>query len=182
MARTDAVTSVSLRAAKVPILGADFYIDPVGEDQLQIDIGEFVSFNLFEGMSHPFSSALLKILRMFQHGFSVVEPVYELREWAPKRSMANRRKYTMLRKLAPRPSLSIKDIEVDDAGGPMNVIQNKVGKDGKVTETPIPIEKAIIFPFGDSDSLFGESILRSAHPHWFYKTHLYKIDAIQKER
>src|SRR5262249_62200660 len=30
--------------------------------------------------------------------------------------------------------------------------------------------------------LTGKSLLRTAYPHWFYKTHFYKIDAVAKER
>jgi len=182
MARTDAITSVALRAGKTPVLGADYYVDPVGEDQQSLDVAEFVSYNIFEGMTHPFSFALSKILKMYQHGFSVVEPCYWNRPWSPKRAMANTRTYTMLRKLAPRPAPTIQEIVVDDNGGPVEVIQSAIRADGKTDEVHIPINKAIIFPFGEADDLYGESILRSAYPHWYYKTHLYKIDAIQKER
>lgn len=182
MARTDAVTSVSLQASKVSILGAQFYLDAESDDQIARDIAEFVSYNIFEGMSSPWTLTLSKILKMYQHGNAVFEPVYQNRQWTPKRKMANSKNYTMLRKLAYRPSLTIKSIEYDDNGGPVEIIQNAIRKDGKTDEVPIPIEKAIIFPFGDADNLSGESALRSAYPHWFYKTHLYKIDAIQKER
>jgi hypothetical protein len=182
MARTDAVTSVSLRAGKTPVLGADYYIDPVGEDQMALDVAEFVEYNLFEGMTTPFSFALAKILKMYQHGFSVTEPCYWDRPWAPKRKGSNVRTYTMLRKLAPRPAPTIKEITVDDNGGPVEVIQNAIRADGKSQEVHIPINKCVIFPFGEADDLYGESALRSAYPHWYYKTHLYKIDAIQKER
>lgn len=182
MARTDAVTSVSLRSAKVPVLGADIYVDPVGDDQLSADVSEFIEFNIFEALTQPFSLSLVKMLRAYQDGFSVLEPVYQLAEWAPQRKMANRKQYTMLKKLAYRPSLTIKDIETDDNGGPVQIIQNALRTGGKVEEVAIPIEKAIIFSLGDSDDLYGESILRTAYQHWYYKTHLYKVDAIQKER
>jgi hypothetical protein len=182
MARTDAVTSVSLRAGKTPVLGADYYIDPVGDDQNALDVAEFVSYNIFEGMTAPYSFVLSKILKMYQDGFAVVEPCYWDRPWSAKRKNANTKTYTMLRKLAPRPATTIQEIIVDDNGGPVEIIQQAIRADGKAEEVHIPIEKAIIFPFGEADNLYGESVLRSAYPHWFYKTHLYKIDAIQKER
>lgn len=181
MARTDAVTKVSLNAAKVPVLAADFYIDPMGDEQVHRDVGEFVHWNIFEGMTTPWAFVLVKILKMYQHGNSILEPVYENREWSPSRKMANRRLYTTVRKLAYRPSLTIQSIETDDNGGPVEIIQNALDSNGKTREVHIPIEKAIIFPLGDSDDLMGESILRSAYQHWYYKTHMYKIDAIQKE-
>jgi hypothetical protein len=182
MSRTDAVCKVSLNAAKVPILGADIYIDPMGDDQNAVDVGEFVSWNLFEAMSVPWHVTLVKVLKMYQHGSSILEPVYENREWSPSRKMANRRMYTTIRKLGYRPALTIEKIETDDNGGPVEIVQRALDKNNKAKEVRIPIEKAIIFSMGDSDDLMGESILRTAYQHWFYKTHMYKVDAIQKER
>ena len=73
-------------------------------------------------------------------------------------------------------------MEYDNNGGPQTIFQYALRGDGKSDEVAIPIEKAIIFPIGDSDDYLGESLLRTAYPHWYYKTHLYKVDAIQKER
>lgn len=183
MARTDAVTRVSLSTTKVNVLGADYYVDPEEDDVVQKDIAEFIEFNLMEAMkTTPWTYVLNRVLRMYQDGFSILEPVYERGTWRPRRANANSKNYIMLKKLAYRPSLTIKDIETDDNGGPKVIIQTAIDSKGKSTDKRIPIEKAIIFAFGDSDTYFGESMLRSAYPHWFYKTHLYNVDAIQKER
>lgn len=182
MARTDAVSSVSLRAAKVPVLAADFYIDPIGQDVLAEEIADFVDFNLFQNLSSPWTYVLTRILKMYQHGASVIEPVYQNAMWAPNRSRANRKNFTMLKKLAYRPGPTITKIEYDDNGGPELIYQTALRKGGKSEEVVLKIEKAIIFPMGDSDDYLGDSLLRSAYPHWYYKTHLYKVDAIQKER
>lgn len=182
MVRTDAVSSVSLRAGKVPILAADFYIDQMGQDKLAEDVADFVDYNIFQNLSSPWSFVLTRILKMFQHGSAVLEPVYENAMWAPHRSRANRKNYTMLRKLAYRPGPTITKIEYDDNGGPSVILHNAIRADSKVKEVKIPIGKAVIFMVGESDDYLGESLLRSAYPHWYYKTHLYKIDAIQKER
>jgi hypothetical protein len=182
MNKTDAVISVSLRAGKTPIQSADFYIDPIGEDQQAEDVADFVHFNLFENLSSPWQYVLNRVLKMYQHGCAVIEPVYTTGSWAPHRSMANRKKYNLLKKLAYRPGPTIQKIEYDENGGPQNIYQIALRGDGKSDEIVIPIEKAIIFSIGDSDDHLGESLLRSAYPHWYYKTHLYKVDAIQKER
>ena len=84
---------------------------------------------------------------MFNDGWSVIEHVWEEREWAPRRAGANRKKYTMLRKLAPRPALTIKDIEYDDNGGPIAITQNAVRGDGHADEVTIDISKLLIFTF-----------------------------------
>jgi hypothetical protein len=185
MARADASIRVSLRAGKAPVLGGDYFVEPFSEAEEDQVVAEFVNFNLFKAPSSPFLMVLEDILRFFEYGFSVLEPCWELREWAPKKtnSAANRRKYTMIKKLAPRPTPSIKEIVYDDNGGPEGVIQNALRTEGKIDEVTIPIDKLIIFTFDkEAGNLEGESILRSAYQHWFYKDILYKIDAIQKER
>jgi hypothetical protein len=183
MVNTDAATAVSVKASKTPVFGAEFWVEPFSDSQDHIEHAEFVFNNIFEGQSYPWLICLEEICRFFEKGFSILEPVWENREWAPRRSGANRRKYTMLRKLAPRPAESIKEFMYDDAGGPEGLKQNAVRKEGRVEEVEIPIDKLLIFTLDkQGGDLEGRSILRTAYAHWFYKNHLYKIDAIQKER
>lgn len=185
MERTDASIKVSLRAGKTPVLGGDYYVDPYDESEFHQTIWEFCDFNIFHAMTTTWLDVLQNICHMMEDGFAVFEPVWELREWAPKKTSgaANRRKYTMLRKLAVRPSSSIQEFVYDDNGGPLEVIQQAIDSKGKTKEVHIPIEKLVVFTFDkQGGNLEGESILRSAYPHWFYKKVLYEIDAIQKER
>src|SRR5215472_10393696 len=185
MVRDDASVRVSLRAGKAPVLGAEWYLDPYGSDTLDAIVSEFVEFNLFGGMTTPWIKTLEQVLKMFEFGFSVFEPVWELREWAPRKSAsgANRKTYTMLRKLANRPPSTIIKFNYDNNGGPVSVDHNAVQADGSSRQVNIPIEKLLIFTFDqDGGDLTGNSILRSAYRNWYYKDHLYKIDGIQKER
>jgi len=183
MANADATVDVSLRAAKTPVMGADWFIEPFSDNELDLDIAEFVEFNLLNGTNAPFLLILDDILRMYEFGFSVIEKVYEEREWSPRRTGANRRKYTMLRKLAPRPTPTIKEIVYDDNGGPVSIKQGAVQADGKPVEVEIDIEKLIIFSNNKKGgNLEGKSLLRTAYRPWYFKTNLYNIDGIQKER
>jgi hypothetical protein len=183
MANGDPTVDVSLRAAKVPVLAANFFIQAFDDKPVNKDIAEFVNFNIFEGMTHSFVAVLEESLRMYDYGFSLLETVFETREWAPRRSGANRKKYTMLRKLAPRPATTIKEFVYDDTGGPVEVIQNAVRADNKIDEVRIPIDSLIVFTFNKKGGdLEGKSILRTAYQPWYYKKELYKIDAIGKER
>jgi hypothetical protein len=123
------------------------------------------------------------VLRMYEYEFSVLEKVWEEREWAPKRARANRRKYTMLRKLSPRPTPTIQEIKYDDNGGPTGIVQNAVRADNKSEKVEIGIDKLIIFSNNrKGGNLEGKSILRTSYRSWFFKTNLYNIDGIQKER
>jgi hypothetical protein len=185
MVRDDVSVRISLRAGKAPVLGADWYIDPFSSDEQDMVIAEFVDFNLFGGMTTPWTKTLEQILKMFEYGFSCFEPVWELREWAPRKNAtgANRKQYTMLRKMAVRPASTISKFNYDDNGGPVSVDHKALDADGQTKDVTIPIEKLIIFTFDqDGGNLQGNSILRSAYRNWYYKDHLYKIDGIQKER
>lgn len=183
MLNGDATVDISLRVAKVPILGASYFIQPFDDKPQSEEIAEFVSFNIFDGMTHSYMQALEDALRAFDFGFSILEMVWESREWAPRRTGANRRKYTMLRKLGSRPAPTIAEFVYDDAGGPVGVLHNAIRADGTSDEVKIPIDKLVIFTNNKMNgNLEGKSLLRTAHQPWFYKKELYKIDAIQKER
>ena len=185
MANGDAAVDVSLRAAKTPVMGADYFIQPFDDKPENLDIAEFVEFNLLggSGSNSPFLMTLEDVLRMYEYEFSVLEKVWEEREWAPRRTGANRRKYTMLRKLAPRPTPTIAEIKYDDNGGPKSVMHQAVREDGKPELVEIPIEKLIVFTNNrKGGNLEGKSLLRTAYRSWFFKINLYNIDGIQKER
>lgn len=185
MVRDDATVRMSLRAGKAPVLGAEWFVEPYSSDPQDLAIAEFVEFSLFEGMTVPWVKVLWQILRMYEAGRSVFEEVWEEREWAPRKSTpgANRKQYTMLRKLAFRPPLTIQRILPDDNGSPRTVIHNAIDADGKSEEVDIPIEKCVVFVFDEQDgTLEGMSLLRTAYKPWWYKNRLYNIDSIQKER
>lgn len=183
MTNSDPAVDISLRAAKMPVMGADYYVDAFDDSEEASTIAEFVQFNLLEGTNSPFLNVLEDILRMYEYGFSIIEKVYEEREWAPRRTGANRRKYTMLRKLAPRPTPTIQEIKYDNNGGPISIIQNAVQADNKPVKKEIGIEKLIIFSFNrKGGNLEGKSLLRTAYRSWYFKGNLYNIDGIQKER
>lgn len=183
MARSDVSVRVGLRAGKAPCLGADYYVEPASDAPEDILAAELCEYNFFGGMTVTWLKFLEQVLHMFEEGFEPAEPVWELREWSPKAAGANRKKYTMLRKLAIRPANTVSEITYDDNGGPTGIIQNAIREGGKSEPVTIPINKLVIFTFDqEGGNLEGNSILRSAYENWYYKTHLYKIDAIQKER
>lgn len=183
MANNDASCDVSLRAGKMPIVGADFFIEPWDSQPENREIAEFVEFNILGSQTSPYLNVLNDMLRMMEHGFSVGEKVFEEREWAAKRTGANRRTYTMLRKIAPRLAPTVKDFQYDDNGGPVGVVHNAIGADNRPKEVTIPIHKLVICTHNKrGGNLEGKSLFRTAYKHWVYKENLYKIDGIQKER
>lgn len=185
MIRTDVSARISLRAGKAPIVGGQYYFQPYDDTEFSAQLAEFAAENIFLAPSRPWLLVLQDILRMFEYGSTVMEPVFELREWAPKRTTpgANRKQYTMIRKIALRPANTITTFNYDNNGGPLSVTQSAIQADNSTKQVELPIEKLLIFTFeGEGANLEGASILRPAYEHWFYKRQLYKIDAIQKER
>jgi hypothetical protein len=183
MANSDAAVDVSLRAAKMPVMGASYFVEPFDNSEEALVIAEFVRYNLLEGSNSPFLNVLEDILRMYEFGYSVLEKVWEEREWSPRKTGANRRKYTMLRKLAARPTPTIKEIEYDNNGGPVRIIQAALQADNKPVDKKIDIEQLVIFSHNrKGGNLEGKSILRTAYRPWYFKNNLYNIDGIQKER
>lgn len=179
----DAGVDVSVRAIKTPVLGAEFFMEPHSDDPNDVLISQFVWDNLAGGMSSPFISVIEDILRFFEDGYSVLEKVYELRSWSPSAAGANSKNYTMLKKLGIRPESTISQVDYDDNGGTVQIIQQAIQADKSIKETPIAISKLLVFTFNRrGGNIQGKSILRTAYPHWYYKNHLYKIDAIQKQR
>lgn len=188
MVRADASVRISLRAGKSPVLGADYYFEPCDESPEAALNAALAEYNLLHGMTTPWLKTLEQILKMYEKGWSLFEPVWEIREWTPPPGIGgvqlpNRKRFTMIRKLAVRPVSTVSKINYDDNGGPISFEQNAIRGDGKVNRVTIPIQKAVAFTFDqDGGDLTGNSILRSAYQHWYYKDHLYKIDAVQKER
>lgn len=184
MVRGDVSVRSSLRVGKSSILGAEFYVDAYSPDVEDQVIGEFVNDNLFYGTNIPWTKTLEGIVRFLENGFSFFEDVWELREWSPRTTSpgANKKKYTMLRKLAERPARTITEITYDDNGGLNSIKQQAIGKDNRAKEIEIPIGKGVLFTFEGDGNAEGESILRPAYRNWYYKDKLYTIDAIQKER
>lgn len=182
----DSSCDVSIRATKTPVLGAEFYVDPyeAGSD-LDSMVSDFISDNLFESMDLSWLAVLEDILHFCEDGYTVMQPVYENREWSPSNTGANTKQYTMLKNLAYRPSstLIVDNTSYDDNGHLVQVTQNAIKGDGSVEQVQLKAENLVVFTLNrKGGDITGKSLLRTAYPHWYYKTHMYKVDAIQKER
>lgn len=187
MYRNSVSVRIGMRAAEAPVVGGDYYVEPFSNEPDDLLVAEFVKFNLFNAASVPFKRTIRSICNgQYKSGFKIMEKVWELREWNPSETVkgANRKQYTVLKKLSPRPSDSIQEITYDKNGAPTGAIQNAIDPQaGTVGTVTLPIEKIAIFPFEEEDGdLYGNSILRPAFMHYTFLEPLYKIDGIQKER
>lgn len=180
MYRSDVSVRVGLRCGEAPVLGGDYTVEAY-DDSSQADIiRQFVEWQLFSA-GGPWLRLLSQIMKMVRDGYQVFEPVWELREWSAKG--ANRRQYTSLKKLAVRPTSTISDIQYDDHGDLLYMVQQAIGAQFKSREVFLPAEKLLVFTFDQNGGdIRGESILRPAYSHWYMKQKLYAIDAVAKER
>ena len=187
--KNDSQTRTALRACSIPILGAQWFIEPGGDEQVDLDAQSLVETNLFAGggMTTTWLRVLEHAVKFMSYGHSIVESVYERREWRPPEPNRNTRNHIMLRKLAPRPAATIKEFLYDSNGGPRGIVQTVINPAEKTQTKPrdieIPIQKLVIFTFDqEGGNLEGNSLIRTAYRHVYYKDNFYKIDGVQKER
>jgi hypothetical protein len=177
MRRSDGTVRGTLRLIKSPVLNARWFIEPASESKADQNAADFVWWNLTKGMSIPFGQVIYEALLMLDFGFYMFEKVWEIGRY-------NNRDVMYWKKLAPRHPADVAEWHFDRAGGPAMVEMEPPFSQAMFGDNiKIPIEKLLVFTFDkEAGNIEGISLLRSAFPHWYYKTMLYKIDAIQKER
>lgn len=162
----DASVRAALLACKLPILSANWRVDPASDSPQDKEIAQFVEDQL-HGMSRSWEEFLREALLHLDFGRYLFEIVYQL---TPDGRIG-------LKKLAARQPKTIYAWEMSDGG---NGVQQLTTKGGMVD---IPIEKLIIFVNEkEGDNWEGISILRAAYKAWHMKETLEKIDAIAHER
>lgn len=183
MRKSDGTVRGTLRSIKTPALAGRWFVEPPDTDglteeeiELHKQIARFIWCNLTEYMTIGWPQVLTEALLMADFGYYMFEKVWENR-------IIGGEYRTVLRKLAPRHPMDVKEWKFDANGGPVSCVffNNMSGDVNKDIE--IPIDKLIVFTFDrEAGNIEGISVLRSAYKHYYYKEQLYKIDAIQKER
>lgn len=186
--KNDAQARTALRACTIPVLGGQWYMEPGGEAEVDNDAKMLVEDNLFGNtMTVLWIRTLENVTKCMAYGHSAFEKVYEVRPWRPNLPNRNTRNHYFLRKLLYLPQDTIVEFYYDSHGGPNGLSQRAADPSqptrGKFIEVDIPIEKLLIIPFDqEGGNLEGNSLLRSAYKHVYYKENFYKIDGVQKER
>lgn len=170
MKRLDGTVRGGLRLLKTPIQAGRWFIEPASTSTRDVNIAKFVENNLFNGLNVSWSALINDILLFCEYGYMPFEKVYD----------RNIKGEIVLRKLAPRHPLDIREWDYDESGGPNGIVMEQ-----RQTQDPIfiPIAKLANFALEpEAGDMTGISVLRSAYKHYYYKDTFYKIDAIQKER
>ena len=172
MRRSDATIAAALRAIKLPLLRTMWTVDPYSNNSIHREHADFVASDLFN-MTTTWDSYLRHVLLALDYGSFPFEKVWEIRD-------DNK---VHLRKLGPRHPSSIIEWRVDASGG-FNGFVQQINNDEKGSgDVYIPPEKALVFVHDQECSDYrGNSLLRPAYKHWYFKKNLETIDAISKER
>lgn len=173
--RSDGVIAGSLLLFKTPVYAANWFMKPASRDPFDVEVSDFVWKCLTEYMSITWTQVKLESMLMCDFGYYMFEKVWEQR----KIDGVNR---IILKKLAPRHPMDVKEWNFDANGGP-NSVKMYRAMDLDIDEVTIPIEKLIVLTLNrEANDITGRSMMRPMYKHWYFKEQLYKIDAIQKER
>ena len=168
MRRSDATVNAALNAVKLPILSADFYVDPASDDERDKEVADLVYDCLFHIVD--WDKFLEEALTFLDFGYDVHEMVFEPREINGQLRIA-------LVKLGYRKQTTIQKWETRDGQPGISQRDNTGG------DYSIPAAKLVRFTHKqEGDNYEGISILRAAFKHWYIKDKLYRIDAVGHER
>ena len=171
MRLSDGQVKAVLTVLKLPLLNADWYVEPASDAPQDREIAERLHIRVREGMSVSWQALLRQILLHLDYGSMPFEPVWVIEDGL-----------VMLRKLAPRLPASITEWILDEKGGLAGVKQSaSTGSGWK--EVTIPIRKLVIFVNElEGSNWRGVSVLRAAYKHWYYKQGLERVQAIAIEK
>lgn len=160
--------STSLEAVKLPIVSAQFSVQPASESAKDVEIAKQLEYNLFKHLE--WKARVREALTYLDFGFSVMEEVY-----APM--TIDGAQMIGLDKLGFRKQSTIYSWRLDD--GQAGVHQRT--QLGHVHD--MPFEKVLLLSNKrEGDNYEGVSVLRTAYANWYYLKTYYQIDAIGYER
>jgi hypothetical protein len=173
--RSDGVIAGTLLLFKTPVYAANWFMQPVSQDDIDKEIADFVWKCLTEYMSISWTQVKTEAMLMCEFGYYMFEKVWERRKIDGKSRI-------VLQKLAPRHPMDVKEWHFDNHGGPESVDIYRM-QDQMMDDVPIPIKKLLVLTLNrEANDITGRSMMRPMYKHWYFKEQLYKIDAIQKER
>ncbi len=171
--RNDGQVKAALMVIKLPLLNADWSVEPASDAAPDRMIAEFIEEDLMNGMTVSWPDILRQALLMLDYGSMPFEKVWRLGEDG----------LVHLRKLAPRMPKTVLFWLVDETGGLAGIKQMAPSTTKGLKIVDIPVEKLLVFVNDLEGSNFrGVSILRSAYKHHYFKDNLYKVQAIAIEK
>lgn len=181
MRRSDPDVASGLSKITMPLLSADWSIEPAEKDSdEEKEIAKFCEkWVMGRGRLDPFSMSWQDFLRhallMLSDGFSAFEKVWGMDD-------EGRQVYSILGPILPK-SVDTFQFKTDGSGALDYMRQRCFTADRGYVTADIPAEKLVLFNFSrEGDNLWGWPILRAAYKPWYLKKTLEIIDGIRHER
>jgi hypothetical protein len=176
MSKSDGTVAAGLRMIKMPLLTADYTVEPSDDTPLRKQQAEFCESQILN-MSFSWQYYMNHVLRMLNYGSYPFEKVRE------HTLLPDGNTGVGIRKLAPRHPKTVLEWHVDRHGGPVGVLQQTMDDRFNWQDVFLPIRDLLIFVNDQEGSdLKGQSILRPAYKHWWIKQGMESVDAVAKEK
>jgi hypothetical protein len=180
MARQDAQITSVIRAVTLPVRRTKWRIDPAGArpevtEHIATDLGLPVKggaeISRRRRGRFSWSEHLAAALLCLRYGHQFFEPLWDV----------DAAGLFHLRKLGPRLSETISDIQVARDGGLVSIEQYGFGEAAQATR--IPVERLVAYVVDrEGGDWTGNSLLRPAYKHWLIKDRLLRVQAQTIER
>jgi len=172
MRKSDGTVRAAVLVTTLPIRRAKWFVNPAipgdAESEKHAQLIEHALFDWLEDMT--WDDVVRQALLSVPFGVMVFEKVYGTKDYEGTT-------YVVPRKLAPRLPKSIMQWELKDKTFGIQQIR----QDGQLAQ--IPGSKLLIFiNEREGNNWWGNSMIRAAYKHWYYKNNFYKIDAMAFER
>lgn len=183
MRKSDSQIKGALAAIKLPLLAADWFLEPPPEaSPKEQEATDFLSSQLFPKearqsiRSEGWRYRLRHILLHLEFGSMPMEKVWDIKELGGGPMVT-------LTKLAPRLPRTVTEWNVDEHGEFKGIVQQASKPNGSYQHVFIPAEKLLLFVNElEGADYRGLSILRAARKDWYYKDRLQRINAITLEK
>lgn len=182
MANNDSTVGALLYAIKMLCRQADWQVQPVSDDDADVEAAEFVNSCLYD-MQTSWTDTVSEILSFLVYGWSLHELVYKRRAGHKKDPRLDSKFDDGLigwQKLPIRAQESLYEWEFDDEDNLTAFVQMPAPTYNLIR---IPAEKFLLFRTESrKDNPEGRSILRNAYRSYFYKKRVEEIEGIGIER
>ena len=168
--RSDPVIGTLLDALKLPLLAAEFDVQPMGDEETDDRARTFLWDNLNGMERQAWRNYVTTALEVLDFGFAISEIILE------KRTDGK----LWLKSLEPRAQESLEQWEFDETDTATAMIQRDPDTGKLLT---IPLEKCVHVAFrGRKGNPQGQSLLRNVYKPWRFMTNLKELEAIGVER
>lgn len=159
-------------SCSLPIIGAEWTVNPGGDGAADREAAELIQTNL-ANMSVPWPELIQQMLSSLMYGFAAHEKIFE---------EANG--YVRWRKLADRPQTTVSEFMYDDQGGLAGLKQSGYAPDGTYrSDVPIPIDRLLITTYRrEGGNAAGRPLSRAMYAPWWCQTNLLRLVMIGLEK